>query len=476
MKILISWIALTNDFAENSVNTIGPNYFFHKFHYNHDKHILLYTSNTETKAIYLQNKLSVDFPAHLIETRAVNISDISDLMVVKSKVESILLEYADNEIDIFFSPGASMMQLSWYICHNSLGLKTNLVQLLRKEHSKSKDKPDLVQIESSFSGIPRTAILKQTIIGKPKNLDFLITESIKPIYENADKIAQTDNVTVLITGETGTGKEHLAKYIHENSARKQKPFEAVNCAGFSDELLESRLFGHKKGSFTGALNSEIGIFKKADGGTVFLDEIGDITPYMQQSLLRVLQEKEIRPIGGDTVKIDVRIISATNKNLLTSVTEGKFRSDLFYRLAVTDLHLPSLQERGSADKNLLLNFFITQKKIKLKKNNEIILSENLKKFINTYTFPGNIRELENLIERLYVFCDRNADITNLSAAFMKQAESKNLSLDVAERKHIEFVLEKTDNNKSEAAKILGIALNTLKSKLKNYEDENFMIF
>lgn len=471
MKILISWIALNNDFADNEASVNGPNYFFHKYHYKHDVHILLYTPNTETKATFLQNRLASDFPKHNIELKKVNISNISDLVIVKSKIESILLELSDNEIDIFFSPGASIMQLSWYICHTTLGLSTRLVQLLRGKHSKEKNKPDLVFIESSFSDIPRSAVLKQTLVDDKKkhNSDFLISDSILPVYNRAEKIAQTDNVTVLITGETGTGKEHLARYIHDQSARKDSAFEVVNCAGFSDELLESRLFGHKKGSFTGAINNEIGIFKKADSGTVFLDEIGDISPYMQQSLLRVLQEKEIRAIGGNAQKVDVRIISATNKNLLKLVTKGKFRSDLFYRLAVADLHLPALYERGVDDKKALLQFFINQKKNQLKKKNVLKISKKLNDFILSYSFPGNIREMENLVERLYVFCDNEADIEHLSSNIIQQSVNKSLSLKAIEENHIKIIYKNCNYNKSQTAKILGIALNTLKTKLSSYE-------
>ncbi len=474
MNILISWMALTNDFTEGTkVNLTGPNYTFHKYHYNYAKHILLYTFKTQLKAEFLHNKLVTDFPEHKTELHSVNIEDISNLPLMKSKVESILLDYADDDIDIFFSPGASVMQLSWYICHTSLGLNTHLIQMLRPEHSKNKDKPDLVYIENSFSQLPRSAVLRQKSADKKyqKNEAFLISDSIKPIYDRAQKIAQTDSVSVLITGETGTGKEHLARFIHQESARHRKPFEAVNCAGFSDELLESRLFGYKKGAFTGAFADEDGIFKKASGGTVFLDEIGDISPYMQQSLLRVLQEKEIRPIGGNTIKIDVRIISATNKNVFDMVTQGKFRADLYYRLAVTDLHLPNLTERGYKDKQHLIEHFIINKQKQLKRPNALQLTQELADYLKQYKFPGNIRELENLIERFYVFCDNVADITDLPQYMQEQNVQDDFKLKTAEAKHIRKVYRHFEGNNKQTAKALGIALNTFKSKLDKYKIE-----
>ena len=211
--------------------------------------------------------------------------------------------------------------------------------------------------------IPTGAIIKEKIVGKKEeSSDYIITDTLRPIYDNAFKVAQADNVTVLITGETGTGKEHLANYIHHNSPRKSKVFIPINCSAFSDNLLESRLFGYKKGAFTDAKEDTKGIFEIANGGSVFLDEIGDISPYMQQSLLRVIQQKEITPIGGTPRTVDVRIITATNKILSTECSEGRFRWDLYYRLSTVEVKLPALLERGEKEIKLLLEHFIKVKR------------------------------------------------------------------------------------------------------------------
>ncbi len=470
-KILISWLAKHNDFVANLDGTSGPNYNFHKYHFDHDVHILLYTPDTFEIAFRLRDTLRRDFPKHLLDFRKINVQNVGNLTEVKTKVEDVLLEFADYEIDLFFSPGAPMMQISWYICHTTLGLKTNLIQLIRLEYSRSETVPDLVRIETDFSDIPRSAILRQNFLGKPikQDSDFFLTKTLTPVYALADKIAQTDHVSVLITGETGTGKEHLARYIHKVSVRANKPFEALNCAGFTDELLESRLFGHKKGTFTGAISDQAGIFKTANGGTIFLDEIGDITPYMQQLLLRVLQEKEIRPIGGKAERIDVRIVSATNKNLHKLMSEGKFRSDLFYRLAVTDLHVPSLENQTIDDKLALIDYFLETKQKRLRKPQKLVLSKALADFLRRYRFAGNIRELENLIERLYVFStDNQADIDLLPAHIQAEEGVGTFSLADVERAHILKTYAYFGENKTHTADALGLSVNTLKFKLRSY--------
>ncbi|MFM8241228.1 MAG: sigma 54-interacting transcriptional regulator, partial [Crocinitomicaceae bacterium] len=226
---------------------------------------------------------------------------------------------------------------------------------------------------------------------------------IEKIYENARKVALTDEVSVLILGDSGTGKENLARYIHTNSVRTEKPYVTINCSAFSDNLLESRLFGFKKGAFTGADKDSIGLFEEAHEGTILLDEIGDISPYMQQALLRVLQEKEIMPLGGKPKKIDVRVIAATNQNLVKRCEEGTFRWDLYYRLSVVELDIPNLLQRGKQDLKALIDFFLTLKKKQLKKQRKLNLSKEALDILLNYPYPGNVRELENIISRLYVF-------------------------------------------------------------------------
>jgi len=476
MNILISWIAYHNDFQNGKVNTSGPTYNFHKYFYKpeeYDKHILLSTESSENlRVTKLKNKLNTDFPKHNIESKIITIQDPIDLREVKTKVEPILLENSDHHIDIFFSPGTSIMQLAWYICHTTLGLETRLIQLRSSRFTKG-DKPERLLIEVESTDIPKGAILKQKQTDSDSyehTEDYLITDSIQPVYDNAYKVAQTENVTTLILGETGTGKEHLARFIHENSIRSNHSYIPVNCSAFSDDLLESRLFGYKKGAFTGAKEDTEGIFKKVDSGTVFLDEIGDISVYMQQALLRVLQEKEITPIGGTPEQVDVRIIAASNKNLVELCKEGDFRWDLYYRLNVAPLELPSLQERGKNEVKKLLTFFIKQKKKTLKKTKQLDISKEAKDLLLKYGYPGNIRELENIIERLYVFTEVDEEVqADDIPSFIKQNNNtKSLLLNDLEKRHIKYVMNIYNGNQTQSAKAMGIALNTLKNKMRDY--------
>lgn len=302
--------------------------------------------------------------------------------------------------------------------------------------------------------------------------NYLISESIQPIYDKAGLIAQTDKVTCLIRGESGTGKEHLAHYIHQESSRNGKPFTAVNCSAMTDNLLESRLFGYVKGAFTDAKDDKKGILEESNGGTVFLDEIGDISPFMQQSLLRVLQSSEVLPIGvSKSKKVNIRIIAATHKDLEAMCEEGTFRWDLYYRLSVVELTLPTLQERGIDEKQELINFFLGKVQRDLGKNKKLKLSKEANQALLEYPFRGNIRELENVITNLYVFCNEEVQINDLPKRFTQKTVNKTLSFkwQETEKDLIIRALAFYKDNQNKTYKALGYgSVNTLKSKINVY--------
>jgi len=477
-RILISWVALNQDFKDGQVNTENsPNYQFHKHFYNHAKHIILSSFKQEDiRLALLTNRIKRDFPTHEAEGIGMDIKNVIDLKEIKTKVENLLLTMADKEIDIFFSPGTSIMQVSWYVCHTSLKLNTRLIQTVSEKVSRS-GKPEMMFIETEQSPMPYTAILKQNL-GERQDApyeftgDYLITDSIKPVYDKAYKIAQTDKVTTLILGESGTGKEHLARFIHHNSARNNEAFLGINCSAFTDTILESRLFGHKKGAFTGAVTDSKGIFEQAESGTIFLDEIGDISPYMQQSLLRVLQEKEFNPVGGKPIKTNVRVIAATNKDLTALCKENKFRWDLYYRLAVAELELPTLFARGRKELEKMINYFAVKKQKELRKEQKLSFSPEAMKLLLAYTFPGNVRELENLIETLYVFSTGTIQPGDIPARFHSNTEGASLLWRDAEKNHIIKVLNICRGNQRRTWLALGYgSLNTLKKKIREYEIE-----
>ena len=302
---------------------------------------------------------------------------------------------------------------------------------------------------------------------------------ITNIFDTIKKISDFKS-SVLLTGESGTGKELISKAIHYNSSRKEKPFLAVNCGAIPEALLESELFGHKKGSFTGAISDRKGIFEEADKGTLLLDEIGDIPINLQVKLLRVLQEGETRRIGMDTpTPVDVRIIAATAKDLAQEVSNNTFREDLYYRLNVLPIHIPALRERKD-DIPLLVKHFIEKYNQEHNLNIKPIKPSVLKVLIE-HSWPGNIRELENIIERSMILAqDDSLDLNDMKNTITSLRET-NTSLTtegiysikktvrIIEEKLIAKALQKTGGNKSRAAKLLEISYPSLLSKIEEYE-------
>lgn len=299
--------------------------------------------------------------------------------------------------------------------------------------------------------------------------------SIRKIFSIIDQVAQKDS-TVLIQGESGTGKELVARAIHNKSMRNENPFIKINCGALNDNLLESELFGHEKGAFTGAIKQKKGRFELADKGTLFLDEIGDVSTSMQVKLLRIIQEGEFERVGGEsTIKTDVRIIAATNKNLNKLISEGKFREDLFYRLSVIPITIPSLRERKD-DILVLVDHFLKKSAVKNVIEKKIIEEEGFR-LLSEYSWPGNIRELENLIERLSVISSENVISPELITRHIfsnagAASSFDNLPLEEAifnfEKNMIVQAMKKADGVKNRAAKILGISTSVLYYKLEKF--------
>jgi len=286
----------------------------------------------------------------------------------------------------------------------------------------------------------------------------------------ARRVAGTDT-TVLILGETGTGKEVFAEAIHQASPRSAKPFVAINCSAFSKELLESELFGHKAGSFTGAIKDKKGLFEEANGGTIFLDEIGEMDHDLQAKLLRVLESQQFIKIGDTKpTKVSVRILAATNRNLQDEVAKDQFRSDLFYRLSVFQITLPSLRDRRK-DIPVLAKMFIHQYASKV--NTQITgATTDFYNKLEAYNWPGNVRELKNIIERAVIMCDgTELDTSVLPYEFDSSPITSNTStfdLAAIEQQHIQRVLKHTQGNRAETARLLNIGIATLYRKLKEY--------
>jgi transcriptional regulator with PAS, ATPase and Fis domain len=314
-------------------------------------------------------------------------------------------------------------------------------------------------------------------------MESLVIKGAHPVMEKilniSQRVATTDS-TVLLTGESGTGKELIARFVHLHSRRSHNPFIAVNCGAIPSELLESEMFGHKRGAFTGAVGSRMGMFQLANGGTIFLDEIGEMDGQLQVKLLRVLQEKEIRPVGADrTVKVDVRVIAASNRDLAAEVARGAFREDLFYRLQVIPIQLPPLRERRS-DIPILVQHFLDKYNAKQART-ACRMADDTMVHLWEYDWPGNVRELENLIERLVILCDdgviRVDSLPPNIRSFISEKKiprptlteegiDLNQAVEEFEYRLIDEALRRTKGNKQAAARLLGLKRTTLVAKLR----------
>ena len=298
------------------------------------------------------------------------------------------------------------------------------------------------------------------------------SRGLQQVIRLARKVAVTD-VPVLLTGETGTGKEVFAQAIHHGSVRAKQPFVAINCSAFSKELLESEIFGHKAGAFTGALKDKKGLFEEANHGTIFLDEVGEMAYGLQAKLLRVLETGEYIKVGDTKpTKIDVRIVSATNRNLKEEIANSNFREDLYFRLSVFHLHLPPLRERREDIPELATAFLklFSAKMGKQVKGFDAACQD----WMQWYAWPGNVRELRNVIERALIICDDYITLDDMPLDFRSStlsgsaADGDDFELAEAEHRHIQRVLQYTKGNKAEAARLLKIGLTTLYRKIEEY--------
>ena len=335
---------------------------------------------------------------------------------------------------------------------------------------------------SLYQVVKDNRLLRETVESQYRFGNFIgKNKTIRDVFETIRKVAPS-NATVLIEGESGTGKELVAKSIHFNSSRRDKPFIAVNCSALAENLLESELFGHEKGAFTGAVARKKGRFELADHGTLFLDEIGELSQNLQVKLLRVLQEKTFELVGGTRpITADIRVITATNKNLREEMLRGRFREDLFYRLNVVRIELPPLKQRKE-DIRLLVNHFIDKYTPERKVNIPVKgVDQEVDRLFFDYSWPGNVRELENLIERVMILCPNDTvRVSDLPKDFRDNVHNalhlEGIPSDAPlyetlasiEKAMIERALKMTDNVQAHAAAMLGIGKSGLNQKIKKY--------
>ena len=326
---------------------------------------------------------------------------------------------------------------------------------------------------------------KNNMISTKKNKERYLYQSknpkMKELLNTLEDIGQS-SANVLLLGESGVGKEIIAQRLHDISKRSNMPFIAINCQYYSTNLLESELFGHEKGSFTGANEKRIGRFEEANGGTIFLDEIGEISQEIQVKFLRVLENRKIERMGSNKqIEVDFRLICATNKNLLHEIQSGNFREDLFYRINTIILEIPPLRERKE-DILDMINFFIDNYKMEFKKDITKIENETLKYLLN-YSYPGNIRELKNIIERMFVLCkDGVLKMEGMESSTAKNFDSHkhfdildfNLARANFEKEYLINALKLNDNNITKTAEVIGLSRRQLFNKINEYNLREFM--
>ncbi|WP_424494331.1 sigma-54-dependent transcriptional regulator [Salinimicrobium sp. GXAS 041] len=441
-------------------------------------------------ALKKENILIVDDDYDMLELLQRNLSDQNfhtyKASSVKEAIEILNFSAIDLLITDLQMPGINGMELIKYVEEHfpeipklvitgfpSLNgavdaMRSGALDYLVKPFTKEELKN---AVEKSFNarGVEPGAARRTT--STTDNYGGMIGSSEK-FRDTVDLIERVKNnrATVLIQGESGTGKELVARAIHYKGSFAGNPFITVNCGAIPENLLEAELFGHVKGAFTGATETRKGFFQAAAGGTIFLDEIGTAPSNVQTSLLRVLQDKEVRMIGGShSERIQLRVIAATNSDLYQMVEKGSFRKDLYYRLNVVNIHTPPLRERKKDIPPLVKNFI---RKYGVEFNKPLSgISEKAMEILTRYSWPGNIRELENVIQRSIIMCDRKIEVAHLPG-FLKYPDPTVMELDVLrplreiEREHIKKVLSVVDNNKTKAAEILEIDRKTLRQKLR----------
>jgi DNA-binding NtrC family response regulator len=342
---------------------------------------------------------------------------------------------------------------------------------------KAAERKMLVDQNRNLQGLLQTRTPFEGLIGQ--------AAAMRSVFKMIESISGS-SATVLVQGESGTGKELVARAIHERSPRKSRPFVAVNCSALTETLLESELFGHVRGAFTGAMKDKKGLFEAADGGTLFLDEIGDMPPATQVRLLRAIQEGEIKPVGShENSKVDVRIIAATNVDLSVAKAKGRFREDLFYRLNVIAIHLPPLRDRAD-DVPLLAYHFLKKHAVRQNKNRLTRIEPSTLELLQNHRWVGNVRELENVIERAVILgpgesltaedlpptlteSRRLAEVDTTSLSHLPYAQAKKLATRAFERRYLSGLLERTGRNISSAARAAGMDRSNFRRLLKQYE-------
>ena len=472
MKILISWIGFKEDFIykrEGFVEDVqGFTISLHRDvvrQMKFDKHCILCTSDRsgeisselDKKKKMLGRLIKDQYPDHQLDFRdtLIDKTDLQDFKVIESSLRAFLMTFDPNDdLHVVAGTGPTAVGMAWCTLNISMKNRFSLNVLQRPEYVPGEQRSTLKAIEPFVS-----ALLDDTL--RESHLRFELPDNIfkdsiiEEEYARAFTYAQSAEMSVLILGETGCGKDRMADFIHKNSPLTDKVYKAINCASLPNELLYSELFGHTKGSFTGASNDRKGLFEECNGGTLFLDEIGDITPYMQQSLLRTIENKEIKLLGSNEIKknIKVRIIAATNVDLYQKCIDGKFRWDLFYRLSNPEIVLQPYRNRSESSRRNVIEYYITL--LGKKYGRKIEMTPQAIQAIQNYSFPGNFREIYNTLNSLFPLRIDKIDVIHLPSRFLREENNNDESYDAALKNHCNKIYKRYRFDLNATTKALG---------------------
>lgn len=467
MRTLLSWMAYQEDFlSDTEVNKTGPHFMFYQHHLEDlrdiHKHLVLYITDNEIidrRQKVLTQRLkreTIRLQDRKLVVNSMGVAaDAFDAPSLFQLLDEFIVQSRGEKFTAMINTGTKDMHTVWHLLAARYPEQLDLISIVDPQYSQNKTTGDRrTNIKLIEDVLPSAFSLRQSSTSPTDFVDFQ-----PAARQRAISIAASPNTTVLIQGAHGTGKESLAKTVHDHSTRKGKPYIVRNCAGYTDELLRSELFGYTKGAFTGATHDRQGIFEMAKGGTVFLDEIGDISPFMQVNLLRVLQNKTIVPVGSSQERqIDVRIIAATNKDLIAECEAGRFRWDLFYRLAVAEIQTTPISAFSRAKKNAIINHFLQkfQQEFKSIRPTTLTLHPSVLQHLQDYSFPGNIRELENLIESLFTHPEQEITLEHLPPRILHTNQLQSELLSEIIKNHCNRIYEKYGRNQTKAMAALGI--------------------
>jgi len=478
-RIIISWLAFNKDFSKVGngfqINVSGPTIQIHEHLFTtnkYDFHFLLQcnpakNSELDRKIKAMQNHIAERYPLHKYHVELLNLSEdeLSNYEVVAATLRSFLTKVDVNEeVDVITGTGSSIMHMAWVALFYSMELKFNLFLM----HHDPVRFPNPIPVPLSKSKILDQKLKEFHLNASiPDNIvrDDLIVET----YSKAEAFANAIEQNILILGETGTGKDLLAKHIWENSPLFDKPYEAINCAALPDDnLLHSELFGHVAGSFTGANKKRDGLFQKCNGGTLFMDEVGDMPLNTQQNLLRALENKEVKPLGSDEVikNVRVRIIAATNADLWEKCVDKKFRWDLYYRLCDCELELKPFSVRNMSGRKKIISDVIAQAEKQW--GRQLNFTEDAKKVFYEHAFPGNFRELRRTVNSLIALQLKSIRLSDLPNRFFRDTVNRSDNRKETEKQELERIYREQNYNMSATAKKWGHSNpHLLKKKMEN---------